>query len=208
MSERTRESARADRAASLKEAAIEVFAEHGYHKAKVSMIVGRVGVAQGTFYLYYKGKREIFGEILGDFLGIFQDVVAAMDIGQLETEEGLRDALVRLGESLIVVLMENQKLTRVFFQEALAVHPEFTKQIDEFFEDFTDVMTGINRLNFRRGLIREQDFRVLTYCTLGMIERNIQEFVVKPDVLAPKEELKKVVEHIVDLFLFGATPRG
>lgn len=34
--------------------------EKGFHKASISSITQRAGVAQGTFYLYYRSKEEIF----------------------------------------------------------------------------------------------------------------------------------------------------
>jgi AcrR family transcriptional regulator len=199
-----RKEARADRAAKIKEAAIEVFAEQGYHQTKVSTIVGRVGVAQGTFYLYYKGKSEMFSEILGDFLQLIREAVAAWDVGRLETVEDLRAGLLSLGEILIKMLVANRKLAQIFFNEALAHNPEFTAQINSFYDDLGDLMTGINRLNHQRGLLRAQDFRVLTLCTMGMVERNIQRYIVQPDADPTLEEVQHVVQHIVDLFLYGA----
>ena len=61
---RSREQRREDRRESIKQAAIEIFSDRGYHNAKVSDIVEQVGVAQGTFYLYYEGKQQLFGELL------------------------------------------------------------------------------------------------------------------------------------------------
>src|SRR5690242_7223977 len=48
------------------DAAEEVFGESGYYEASVSEITRRAGVAQGTFYIYYHSKREIFEELVSD----------------------------------------------------------------------------------------------------------------------------------------------
>ncbi len=50
----------------LIEAAERVFAEFGYHDASIVKITEAAGVAQGTFYLYFTGKREIFDELVRD----------------------------------------------------------------------------------------------------------------------------------------------
>ena len=50
----------------LLKAAEAVFAEHGYHDASIVKITELAGVAMGTFYLYFKGKKEIFDELLRD----------------------------------------------------------------------------------------------------------------------------------------------
>ncbi|MBV6682244.1 TetR family transcriptional regulator [Bacillus sp. JRC01] len=44
--------------------ALELFAEKGYHRTKISDMVNRAGVAQGTFYWYFKSKAAIATEII------------------------------------------------------------------------------------------------------------------------------------------------
>ena len=50
----------------LLEAAESVFVELGYHDASIVKITEAAGVAQGTFYLYFAGKQEIFEELVLD----------------------------------------------------------------------------------------------------------------------------------------------
>ncbi|MFF2390659.1 TetR/AcrR family transcriptional regulator [Agromyces sp. NPDC058104] len=50
----------------LLEAAEHVFAAHGYHEASVSRITERAGVGQGTFYLYFDTKLDVFNELVED----------------------------------------------------------------------------------------------------------------------------------------------
>ncbi|WP_081418862.1 TetR/AcrR family transcriptional regulator [Paenibacillus sp. Leaf72] len=48
------------------ESALKRFALYGYHSTKVSDIVADAGVAQGTFYWYFKSKEAIAIEIVQD----------------------------------------------------------------------------------------------------------------------------------------------
>jgi AcrR family transcriptional regulator len=50
----------------LLEAAEACFADAGYHDASVVKITEAAGVAQGTFYLYFASKKEIFDELVRD----------------------------------------------------------------------------------------------------------------------------------------------
>ncbi|HEU4850350.1 MAG TPA: TetR/AcrR family transcriptional regulator [Terrimesophilobacter sp.] len=52
--------------ARLLEAAESVFAECGYSEASIVRITEAAGVAQGTFYLYFSSKLEIFEELVED----------------------------------------------------------------------------------------------------------------------------------------------
>ncbi len=48
---------------SIMEAAEEIFSKRGYHKTQVMDIVRAVGMSAGTFYNYFKDKRDLFGQI-------------------------------------------------------------------------------------------------------------------------------------------------
>ena len=50
----------------LLEAAERIFAELGYHDASIVKITEAAGVGQGTFYLYFDGKKRIFDELVLD----------------------------------------------------------------------------------------------------------------------------------------------
>lgn len=50
----------------LLEAAGQEFADKGFHAASVSSITTRAGVGQGTFYLYFHSKDEIFASVVRD----------------------------------------------------------------------------------------------------------------------------------------------
>ncbi|HUY64022.1 MAG TPA: TetR/AcrR family transcriptional regulator [Acidimicrobiales bacterium] len=52
--------------ARLLEAAEHVFAERGYHQASIVKITERAGVAQGTFYLHFVSKLQVFEELVDD----------------------------------------------------------------------------------------------------------------------------------------------
>lgn len=50
----------------LLEAAEQIFAVLGYHDASIVKITEAAGVGQGTFYLYFASKKEIFDELVRD----------------------------------------------------------------------------------------------------------------------------------------------
>jgi AcrR family transcriptional regulator len=50
----------------LLEAAENVFAELGYHEASIVKITEAAGVGQGTFYLYFATKKDVFDELIRD----------------------------------------------------------------------------------------------------------------------------------------------
>jgi AcrR family transcriptional regulator len=58
-------------------AAREVFAEVGYDAASVRDIIGRTGLASGTFYNYYRSKEEIARAVASDAATKLQPILRA-----------------------------------------------------------------------------------------------------------------------------------
>lgn len=62
---------REDKFQKILDAAIEAFAESGYHQCQVSKIARLAGVADGTIYLYFKNKEEILIRLFEVRMGNF-----------------------------------------------------------------------------------------------------------------------------------------
>ncbi|MCC5859620.1 MAG: TetR/AcrR family transcriptional regulator [Ectothiorhodospiraceae bacterium] len=98
--------------AALFRAAEEVVGEYGYRDASIARITQRAGVAQGTFYLYFKSRQELFDQLLPH-------------LGQ-ELMEYLKQ---RVRESKNVIDLEEQGF-RGFF-EFLQFNPSFFRILNE-----------------------------------------------------------------------------
>ncbi len=48
----------------LFQAALELFAEQGYHHTTTKKIAARAGIGVGSFYAYYKNKKTLFLEVI------------------------------------------------------------------------------------------------------------------------------------------------
>jgi TetR/AcrR family fatty acid metabolism transcriptional regulator len=77
------------------EAAITVFAEYGYHNAKMAKIAELAGVGAGSLYLYYKNKANILAQIfdyLWEELAQKQEKLAdRTDLSAVEKLDGMVD---------------------------------------------------------------------------------------------------------------------
>ncbi len=141
------------------EAAEKVFGEKGYFPAAVSDITREAGVAQGTFYLYFKSKRDVFVEVLEGLAHLIRKV----------TREALGD-----GEERV----EQERRGFAAFFELVNQHPQLYRIVRqaEFVEDslhlyYDRIVPGyVSRLRaaIERGEVRRLDPEALAYCLLGV----------------------------------------
>jgi AcrR family transcriptional regulator len=58
-----------DARARVLDAAVELFAQHGYDGTSVSQVISQAGVAKGGFYHHFASKEALLYEVYGDLIG-------------------------------------------------------------------------------------------------------------------------------------------
>ena len=181
----------------LLEAAEHVFSEHGYTEASVSRITDRAGVGQGTFYLYFDSKLQLFEELVED---LNQRVRHAMSEGaagaatRLEAERAGFAAFFRF-------TAEHPALYRVV-REAEFVSPDALRlHYTRIVEGYID---GLRQAQLD-GDIGDIDPTVAAWALMGIGELIGMRWVLWD------ETTSAVPDHVLDemmRFIGGALGRG
>jgi len=187
----------------LLDAATVCFAEQGYNAAKVSDVVARAGVAQGTFYLYFKSKREVLLALFERFCQALLDACGSDD-DLPTTLEAYRERMLARARQVLRVTLEQRPLAAVFFKEALGADPDLERQL----RAFHDAMAELTKRRLRRamelGLIRPVDAEVAAYAISGMWERVVAHcLLMSPHPTDPDQ----LAEQVVSLQLDGLARR-
>lgn len=77
----------------IMEAAEEVFGTRGFHESSITDITQRAGVAQGTFYLYFESKLELFRELVREISKQLRRATTAAIEGITDRREAEREGL-------------------------------------------------------------------------------------------------------------------
>ncbi len=104
------------------DAAEEVFAELGYADASITRITERAGVGQGTFYLYFGSKLEVFEELVEDLNRRVRHAMTEASVGAATRLEGERAGF----RAFFAFTAEHPALYRVV-REAELVSPRVLK---------------------------------------------------------------------------------
>jgi AcrR family transcriptional regulator len=122
-------SRRLDAQRRITEAALEAFAERGYHGTTTSEIAREAGVAEGTIFRYFATKKDL---LLGVIAPVVAAVVAPIVRRNLQAvlvePHATPDALFRaiLADRLALV-RDHPTIMRVLAQE-IPIHPELRDQ--------------------------------------------------------------------------------
>ena len=145
--------------AKLLEAAEQIFTDFGYHEASIVKIADAAGVANGTFYLYFSGKQEIFDELVED---LNRRVRRAMD--EAAGRGRTRAESERLGfEAFFRFTAEHPGLYRVIRQAEFVSPPALRVHYERIAENYA---RGL-RVAMERGEIAPGDPDVLAWALMG-----------------------------------------
>lgn len=178
------------------DAAVSVFAEKGFHAARVSDFAARAGVADGTVYLYFKSKEEILMSAINTAFDAFVSNART----ELAGIDSPAEQLCRLAKLHLGAFDANRDLAIVFQMElrqsARFLSP-FSKQ--RMVEYFSIVRAAIAE-GKQRGLFRpELNEKIAANCFFGALDEMVTSWV-----LDEKEySLVGVADQVTNIILKG-----
>ncbi|HLW02292.1 MAG TPA: TetR/AcrR family transcriptional regulator [Ktedonobacterales bacterium] len=142
------------------DAAEEVFGAKGYYAASVTEITQRAQVAQGTFYLYFHSKQEIF-------LKLVEDLGARMRVAMSEGSRGSGSRLARERDgfqAFFAFASAHQQLFRIVQEADRLNQPTF----QEYYAQLARPYARRLREAMEAGEIRQMDPEALAYALIGI----------------------------------------
>ena len=172
----------------LLDAAEQVFGETRYAKAAITEITRRAGVAQGTFYVYFDNKQEVFTELVGHLGSELRHALT----------EAVKDAPDRLAveergmRAFFAFLVRHRSLYRIVRQAEFIDEDAYRA----YYRRFADGYAAGLRKAQGRGEVAEVDVEALSFALMG-----ISDFIGMRWVLwegqEPPEDAIQAVLHLL-----------
>jgi AcrR family transcriptional regulator len=151
-------------------AAMEVFREKGLEKAKVSDIVKKAGIAQGTFYLYFPSRLSVMPYIAQKMVG--ESVDALKD--RVKAKASLEDQL----DQIVEVMFQQARAYRDIFPFIYSGLQETNqlKDWEEIYLPFYGWMSDFLKEQQRTGKVRDNlDSQRTAKLLIALIETTAEQ---------------------------------
>jgi AcrR family transcriptional regulator len=163
--------------ARLLNAAEQIFAEVGYHDASIVKITEAAGVAQGTFYLYFVSKLQVFDELVDD---LNRRVRHAMSEGSAAGTDRIESE--RLGfEAFFRFTAEHPALYRIIRQAEFVSPPALRRHYTRIVEGYTE---GLREASDAGQIAQDIDPVVAAWALMGVGELVGMRWVLWDDAAA------------------------
>jgi TetR/AcrR family transcriptional regulator, fatty acid metabolism regulator protein len=188
-----------DKRTRILDAAIRVFAEHGYHGARVGDIAEDAGVAHGLLYHYFASKdevlRTIFVENWGELIGRFRAVE--------DSDEPAPEKLEGIAKILLRTWRNDPALVTVMVRE-VARSQQLQAQVEDVREAFA-IVQRVVEAGQEEGTVRpDVDARLASWLFYGGLEEVLTGWVLAqlPD---GEDDVARAERTAIELALHGLT---
>jgi AcrR family transcriptional regulator len=155
------------------DAALEVFARKGYHRAIVDDIVRASRTSKGAVYHHFPNKEGVFLALVDEFSARLAAAVAAA----IGTRRG---ALAKVEAALTAALTtfaDNERLARLILLEAVSLGPTYQAKRAEVTGRFAALIRGYLDEAVGDGSIAPLDTRVATLAWLGAVNEVVVQWL-------------------------------
>jgi AcrR family transcriptional regulator len=163
----------------LIDAARDLFADKGYHATTVDDITRAAGVAKGTFYLYFREKREVYYQVIREFMDLVMEIGGS--VGESTEPSDFFGRAEKAALELMTVFLENRQLARLAYREFMGLDPELERMLTAFYRQLAEIEARNLSRAMDLGLIRPVEPLLVAYAHIGMVERVLLAIVDAPD---------------------------
>jgi TetR/AcrR family transcriptional regulator, fatty acid metabolism regulator protein len=178
------------------DAAVKVFAQHGYHRAKISSIAEHAGVATGSVYLYYENKEgillKIFDKLWTELTDGLRIIVKRSDIDPSQKLDLVIDKLFDL-------FIANPALASVFVNEQYHLIKNKRGNVAKQYDDFLNLAEEIIREGVHKKMFNSDiDIKLFRHFITGGLRSVLRQWSEQSQTLTLhrlRQNVKYFIKH-------------
>ena len=190
------EAIRLEKRNTILEAALELFAEYGFHATSISMIAKKAVISKGLVYNYFESKNDILEEIIDQGFHQVHDLLDP-DNDEVLTDEEFISFLKR---SLSMV-QNNHRYWKLYF--ALMLQPVVSENLSEKYAAAGEPMFRMmyQFIASKGSVDPEGDLMIIS----AMLEGTFLYAIAAPDIFPINQMKEKVIDGIFRIIQSGKT---
>lgn len=158
-------------------AATEVYFDKGFSDAKIDDITSYVGLSHGTFYIYFKNKKDVLYKLVKETFDLLYDVTE--DPWKREhSYESLRESI----HGYFIMYQSHWKVIRTWKEVAMQ-DAEFMQLWETLVDQITRRIKQNIESSIRRGLCQPIDSAVAARALSGMIDHYANDSLMKGETI-------------------------
>lgn len=188
-----------DKRMQIIEGAITVLSEKNYENMKTAVVASQAGIAEGTIYLYFASKRDLFIETLK----VVSKRLGDYFLKNISEQNDLKTNLMVLAESFFIRSDEVNTLYRILYKAFSEVEDaEIRTELSELYEQGYDAIKRIITWEVdkrKRGYLSSQ-IEIAFMMIWGMGDMMWKREMISGRPASAREDLENMLDLLMKLF--------
>ena len=154
----------------IKDAALKLFSEKGFHNTTMAEIALAAGVGKGTLYWYWKSKEELAFSLVSDMLSAFLALIEETR----DCEGNIIKRLEKLAQRVADLYQQEKEYCRLLLKFRADRHytfnPEYIEQVMSYYVRMRSAIASLIEQGIKSGEFRNVDFQFMAFIILGIVE--------------------------------------
>lgn len=176
-------------------AAAKVFAQKGFHQAKMEEIAREADVGKGTVYEYFAGKQELFLEMFRTGSEFYKATLQQ----KLHPEMSLAEKLHTIVYLHLKFMECHKDVARLILQEHMQINDKMHTCMKEQALEKIELLSNIFQEGMKEGTVRDIDSHLLARMFIGAVRFAAAPMIFEDLTL----DIEQVAGEVVRVFLNG-----
>ena len=175
------------------DAAMELFANKGYHETTMSDVVEASNTSKGTVYYYFDNKQELFETMINDVISRLYNSFERI----AEKDCSVKEKLKKMMEVHANFYKKNYKLAFSIFMEGKKIDADCKEEIWRWHKKFNSLVENVMENGVEEGLLKDKNLKLMSFSFLGLTNS------FGPSVFEGDYDVNELVDYTIELFLQG-----
>jgi len=173
-----------------------VFAQKGFHQAKMDEIAQMAKVAKGTLYYNYASKSKLFGATVTQGLNQIMDAISK----EIDADIPFDAHFQRIIATIVNLYITNSEVMRIYANEmSSGIEEEVLVEIKNVRKKFNTFVEDQLTFGQEKGYIRRLPPHLSALAVIGIIDTLCSHYIENPD----HDTLDEIVDTVVTILSNG-----
>lgn len=181
----------------IKEAALRLFSERGFHNTTVTQIAEAAELGKGTIYWYWKSKEDLAFSLVEEMLRDFVRLIEKARDG----EGPVADRFEHLVAEMAELYYQEREYLRLLWKFRADRHyifsPDYTRKVTSYYVRMRKALEEIVEQGIGGGELREVDPKRTAFILLGIAEGLELEWLENEGDFSMREALMEIMEIFI-----------
>ncbi len=174
--------------------ALDLMTKNGFEKTSVSQIVKHAGVAQGTFYLYFKSKSEL---VLGIAKIIVEDILNKANSIICDSKTSLKSFIEQITDLVYEMTLKHKSLI-VFCYSGTAYYSALNEWDELYIPYYKWLYDKLIYFKEKGDVSADYDLNYLSKYIIGLLEHGAEQYYLYESIDSNLETSKKTMVSFIN----------